>query len=220
MKPSRTFLALGILVAGLLGAARTSEGAPQAIAGDASAGRATFTQYCSICHGASAQGFIGPHIAGINWTAAGLRAIVRHGVGGYGGMPAFNATVLTDKKIADIAAFLAPPVPPSTPPPAIVAVAAVPAIVPSAAPAASGAPPPAGGDPAHGRAVYSANCAACHGAHAEGGFGPSLHGEKNRKDAVAASAWIKNPKLPMPKLYPDPLSEKDVDDVTAYIESL
>jgi mono/diheme cytochrome c family protein len=215
MRPSRTLLGLGLLVAGLLGAARTSDGAPQALAGDPVAGQATFTQHCSICHGVAAQGFIGPHIAGINWTAAGLRGIVRHGVGGYGGMPAFNAAVVTDKNIADIAAFLAPP---ATPKPAVVAAAsAAPSLAPaSAAPvAASGA-----GDPVHGRAVYSANCAACHGANAEGGFGPTLRGEKNRKDAAAANAWIKNPKLPMPKLYPDPLSAKDVDDVTAYIESI
>ena len=64
-------------------------------------------------------------------------------------------------------------------------------------------------------------CASCHGAKgAGGGVGPTLKDEKTRKDAAAAAAWIKNPVPPMPKLYPSPLSEKDVTDVTAYVESL
>jgi alcohol dehydrogenase (cytochrome c) len=63
------------------------------------------------------------------------------------------------------------------------------------------------------------NCAACHGANAQGGIGPTLHGEKSRKDTPAAIAWIKNPLPPMPKLYPTVLSEKDVEDVAAYVES-
>jgi mono/diheme cytochrome c family protein len=50
--------------------------------------------------------------------------------------------------------------------------------------------------------------------------GPGLHGEKNRKDLAAAIAWIENPKLPMPKLYPSVISRKDVEDVAAYVESL
>jgi mono/diheme cytochrome c family protein len=224
MTTVRGALTVGLLVAGLLGAARTSDGAIVAPpAGDPVAGKATFTQYCSICHGVAGAGFIGPHIAGIDWTVAGLHAIVRHGVGGYGGMPAFNAAVVTDKNIADIAAFLAAR---SAPPASQASTSA--AAPPSALPSASPAPPTVAaqagtsqsGNLVHGRAVYSANCAACHGANAEGGFGPTLHGEKNRKDIAAAIAWIKNPKLPMPKLYPDPLSEKDVDDVAAYIESL
>jgi len=236
MKPSRTFLTLGFLATVFIGAVRTSDGAPRVVPsaspspaavsapliGDAVSGKATFTQYCSICHGVAGAGFIGPHIAGIDWTVAGLHAIVRHGVGGYGGMPAFNAAVVTDKNIADISAFLASFASPS--PASIVVAAPSPSALPEhpAAPAAP-APPTAsapGGDVTHGRAVYSANCAACHGAKAEGGFGPVLRGEKSRKDTAAAIAWIKNPKLPMPKLYPDPLSEKDVEDVAAYIESL
>jgi mono/diheme cytochrome c family protein len=74
---------------------------------------------------------------------------------------------------------------------------------------------------AKGQAIFAANCKACHGeAGAGGGVGPSLKGEKGRKDTAAAIAWIKNPQAPMPKLYPSPLSEKDVDNVAAYVESL
>ena len=77
------------------------------------------------------------------------------------------------------------------------------------------------GDRTHGALVFSSNCASCHGATGvEGGVGPSLKDEKKRKDMGAAVAWIKNPQPPMPKLYPDPLSQKDVADVAAYVESL
>ena len=78
-----------------------------ALVGNAVSGKETFTQYCSVCHAVGATGFIGPWIAGVNWTTPGLRAIVRGGVGGYGSMPAFNADAVTDKDIADIAAYLA-----------------------------------------------------------------------------------------------------------------
>jgi ubiquinol-cytochrome c reductase cytochrome c subunit len=224
-------MSLGLLVAGVLALARTGEGAPSAapatasasapagsaLTGDAVAGKATFTQYCSICHGAGAKGFIGPHIAGIDWTAPGLIAIVRGGVGGYGSMPAFNSGAVTDKNIADIAAYLASPAPPSTAKSTTTSQAV--AVVAAAAPASTSAPV-AGGDALHGRQVYSANCAACHGADAQGGVGPALRGERTRKDTAAAIAWIKNPTLPMPKLYPAVISEKDVEDVAAYVESL
>jgi mono/diheme cytochrome c family protein len=77
------------------------------------------------------------------------------------------------------------------------------------------------GDAKHGAQVFSANCASCHGAAgAGGGIGPVLKGEKARKDYAAAIVWIKNPQPPMPKLFPSVLSQNDVQDVAAYVESL
>jgi mono/diheme cytochrome c family protein len=77
------------------------------------------------------------------------------------------------------------------------------------------------GDAANGKKIFTQNCASCHGATGtEGGAGPSLKGEKSRQDTAAAVAWIKDPKPPMPKLYPTPLSDKDVADVAAYVETL
>ncbi len=77
------------------------------------------------------------------------------------------------------------------------------------------------GDPTHGEAIFGQNCTSCHGAAgAGGGIGPKLKGEKGRKNYDAAVAWIKNPQPPMPKLYPSPLSESDVADVAAYVETL
>ncbi|MBD5604887.1 MAG: cytochrome c [Candidatus Eremiobacteraeota bacterium] len=77
------------------------------------------------------------------------------------------------------------------------------------------------GDAKHGEAIFSQNCSSCHGAAgAGGGIGPSLKGEKSRKNDAAAIAWIKNPQPPMPKLYPATLTESDVSDVAAYVETL
>ena len=66
-------------------------------------------------------------------------------------------------------------------------------------------------DAAHGAALFTANCARCHGATGrEGGFGPSLTNESRKVDTEFAIAWIKNPNPPMPKLYPSRLSKQDV----------
>jgi mono/diheme cytochrome c family protein len=78
----------------------------------------------------------------------------------------------------------------------------------------------ASADTVHGQTIYAANCASCHGARGEGGVGPELHGENTRKDITGTIVWIKNPISPMPTLYPKPLSEKDVDDVAAFVEKL
>jgi ubiquinol-cytochrome c reductase cytochrome c subunit len=129
-------------------------------------------------------------------------------------MPAFSSDSVTDKDIANIAAFLA------TLPPAVAPAAAGSTAASSPAAGSANGAAVAGGDLIHGKQIFAANCAACHGASGQGGVGPNLHGEKARKDTAAAIAWIKNPVLPMPKLYPIPLNEKDVDDVAAFIESL
>jgi mono/diheme cytochrome c family protein len=77
------------------------------------------------------------------------------------------------------------------------------------------------GDAAHGKTIYAAKCAACHGqTGAEGAAGPSLKNEKSRKNYAQTVAWIKDPLSPMPKLYPDSLSAKDVADVAAFVQTL
>ena len=75
--------------------------------------------------------------------------------------------------------------------------------------------------PQVGKTIFSANCATCHGATGtEGGVGPSLKNEKSRKNYAQTIAWIHNPTPPMPKLWPSPLNDKDVQDVAAYVQSL
>jgi cbb3-type cytochrome c oxidase subunit III len=208
MKTSSRIIGLSIALAGFLVAGRTIESAKAAAVSPvaaapgvaAAAGEEAFNEHCSICHGAGAKGFIGPSIAGVNWGTSGLAAIVRAGVGGYGGMPAFNAVAVTDKNIASIVVYLA------TLPPNEARVAQHGTVV--------------AGNLANGQKLYAANCAACHGAAGQGGVGPELHGENTRKDTAGTISWIKNPIQPMPTLYPKPLSEKDVADVGAYVESL
>jgi len=76
-------------------------------------------------------------------------------------------------------------------------------------------------DIANGQRIFRADCAACHGAiGTEGGVGPSLRGERARKNVHAAVAFIENPEPPMPKLYPGSLDRKDVEDVAAYVQTL
>jgi len=85
----------------------------------------------------------------------------------------------------------------------------------------SGASGPIIGDATHGKEIFTANCTSCHGATGtEGGVGPSLKNEKSRKNTDQTIAWIKNPQPPMPKLWPSPLSDKDVADVAAFVQSL
>jgi len=124
---------------------------------------------------------------------------VRAGVGGYGGMPAFNAVAVTDKNIADMVVYLA------TLPPNEARVAQHGTVV--------------AGNLINGQKLYAANCASCHGAGGQGGVGPELAGENTRKDTAGTILWNKNPILPMPTLYPKPLSEKNVADVAAFVES-
>jgi mono/diheme cytochrome c family protein len=115
-------------------------------------------------------------------------------------MPAFNAVAVTDKNIADIVVYLA------TLPPNEARVAQHGTVIAS--------------DLVKGQKLYAANCTACHGSAGQGGIGPELHGENTRKDTAGTISWIKNPILPMPTLYPKPLSEQDVAAVAAYVESL
>lgn len=87
---------------------------------------------------------------------------------------------------------------------------------------APGAAPQAAlaGDAAHGKALFAQNCAACHGARGQGGAGPPLTNEASRKNLAETEAWIEKPAPPMPALYPQPLSAKDVADVAAFVQSL
>ena len=78
-----------------------------------------------------------------------------------------------------------------------------------------------GGDRTAGSRIFAANCTPCHGAHGEGGVvGPSLIGESNRMGFGGLVSWIEDPQPPMAKLYPKFLTERQVRDVAAYVESL
>lgn len=80
---------------------------------------------------------------------------------------------------------------------------------------------PTFGNRSRGAEVFRANCAVCHATDATtGGIGPSLAGEIHRKNYQETVSWIEDPDPPMPKLYPAPLSEQNVEDVATYVQSL
>ena len=78
---------------------------------------------------------------------------------------------------------------------------------------------PVPGDVARGAAVFTKNCSVCHATNAStgGNIGPSLAGEKKKRNYDQTVAWIKQPDPPMPKLFPDLLTDQDVTDVAAYV---
>jgi mono/diheme cytochrome c family protein len=91
----------------------------------------------------------------------------------------------------------------------------------TAAAHAAHAPHAALGNASRCAEIFRANCAVCHTTTGTaGGIGPSLEHEKQHKNYDQTIAWIEQPDPPMPKLYPSPLSEKDVADVAAYVQSL
>ncbi|MCJ2136584.1 cytochrome c [Methylobacterium sp. J-026] len=91
--------------------------------------------------------------------------------------------------------------------------------------------PPGRGSVAQGRAVFEAHCAACHGAHGEGGIGDPLVGGQGtlataKPVKTVGSFWPYAPTLfdyirrAMPMNAPGSLSPDDVYAVSAYILNL
>ncbi len=79
-----------------------------------------------------------------------------------------------------------------------------------------------GGDREAGAEIFRTNCATCHGrTGVEGGIvGPSLRHESMRMDYDATVSWIEDPQPPMPRLYPKFLTDDQLRDVAAYVNSL
>jgi mono/diheme cytochrome c family protein len=70
---------------------------------------------------------------------------------------------------------------------------------------------------ANGRKLYNQVCVSCHGPDGNMIADHKLSDLKARLDRAATIRFIKDPKLPMPKLYPDLLSEQNVTDVATYV---
>jgi mono/diheme cytochrome c family protein len=66
--------------------------------------------------------------------------------------------------------------------------------------------------------LYSQICVDCHGPNGNLIGGHELSTLKSRRDLADTIAFIKNPKAPMPKLYPSLLNEQSVTDVAAYVQ--
>ncbi len=70
------------------------------------------------------------------------------------------------------------------------------------------------GDEVNGEVLYDANCAACHGASAEGASGPAIYDE-DADDFVEAIQYGEGS---MPA-FPD-FSDQDIADVIAFVQTL
>ncbi len=94
---------------------------------------------------------------------------------------------------------------------------------PAPAAAAANAPAFGGGfetpNVASGRTLYSQICTSCHGENGDMMDDHKLSTLKQRRDAASTIAYIKDPKAPMPKLYPSLINDQAVADVTAYVHS-
>jgi PQQ-dependent dehydrogenase (methanol/ethanol family) len=68
-----------------------------------------------------------------------------------------------------------------------------------------------------GRKVYDRVCASCHGSDGKLVAGHDLSTLKSRLGRAAALDYVKDPKPPMPKLYPGLLDEQSVQEAVAYL---
>jgi mono/diheme cytochrome c family protein len=70
---------------------------------------------------------------------------------------------------------------------------------------------------ARGRKLYTQVCVSCHGPEGNLIADHKLSTLAARRDLPAIIGYIEDPKAPMPKLYPDLLSEQNVTDVATYV---
>ncbi|HXJ03444.1 MAG TPA: c-type cytochrome [Micropepsaceae bacterium] len=95
-------LLVAVLVLPLTQSLALAQNAP---AGDATAGKAVWDRaLCKNCHGDDGQGAFGPDLAGRGLNVAEFKQAVRKP---WGIMPAFVETQVSDKQIADLAAYFA-----------------------------------------------------------------------------------------------------------------
>jgi ubiquinol-cytochrome c reductase cytochrome c subunit len=165
----------------------------------AATGRAIYLRTCAACHGAQGEG--GPSAPAIANAGAALTDFVLR----TGRMP------------------LADPTQPSRRGPPVLDAASIDAVVAYVTSLGSGTPIPSvttdGTDLAVGRSLYTANCAACHGATGAGGavggnfVAPPLYQSDQR---TVAEAVVSGPG-PMPVF---DLPQDQLNDLVAYVESL
>jgi mono/diheme cytochrome c family protein len=188
--------------------------------GDAERGADLYLEYCVMCHGEDARGRVGANLQnfpGIEPDLA-MRSVIAEGVRG-SVMPAWsegNGGPLTEADIDDITTYILGVLggtEPVVPAPTIQA----PVIEPL---------PQVEGDPGQGAIVFERNCAACHGEQAEGGFGwPLAKAWPGNQPEVyiksVTSGGIENTVMPgWAQDVGGPLSDEQIDDVTAYILTL
>jgi alcohol dehydrogenase (cytochrome c) len=76
-------------------------------------------------------------------------------------------------------------------------------------------------DATRGRGLYMNSCIGCHGSNGKNVDGFDLSTVKSRMDVDRLAKWIRNPRPPMPRVFPEPLDsddERDIRDIAAYLE--
>jgi ubiquinol-cytochrome c reductase cytochrome c subunit len=193
----------------LLDAFISTQGVHAQGTGDAVAGKQAFMHYgCYECHGTLGQGNFGagPAIAPHPMPLANFLTYIR---APRGEMPPFDERELPAVDAQNIFAYLQTI--PSGPPAAGIAV------LQAVGNGNAGAPRPVSAQVAHGSQVFAEYCIKCHGSAP---IGPPLANVKAHMTLAATVTQIKSPAPPMPKLFPAPLSEQDVNDVAAYVQTL
>lgn len=71
---------------------------------------------------------------------------------------------------------------------------------------------------ARGSKLYAQVCTTCHGRNGNFVAGHELSTLRQRRDLDSTIRYLKDPKPPMPKLYPDLLDEQAVVDVATYVQ--
>jgi mono/diheme cytochrome c family protein len=98
-------LVVVILVALVVAACGGGGGAAPQAQGDAKAGaQAWAAAPCAGCHGANAEGVVGPKLAGTALPSDQFKNTVRNGKGA--AMPKFSAEQISDQALTDIYAWL------------------------------------------------------------------------------------------------------------------
>lgn len=212
-------LAILLLVIGLMLAATAGISAQE---GDITRGSQIYDANCAVCHGSEGQGRVGADLSK-DFPAldpqAFARAVIDQGVPGTA-MPAWGQDYggpLTDQEIDDVVAFItslsggrSPMAPTATPLP----VTPVPTV------------PGATGDASTGRVLFVANCAMCHGQEAQGAAGSNLNKAFASFDpqqfvrATVAQGIVGTAMPAWSQANGGPLSEQEIDDISAYIISL
>lgn len=204
--------ALSLLVVGIA-AAQEGEGDPER-------GGELYVENCAMCHGLDGQGRIGANLdafPGIMVDST-LRQAISEGVDG-SVMPAWlqsEGGPLTDQEVDDIVSYIIQSFEGTSP------------IAPAPTYVAPDIPPlpEIEGDPSLGAVVYQSNCTVCHGDQGQGRFGrplgqawpanqPEVFIRQVIREGISGTvmpAWAQE--------FGGPLSEGDVDNVTAYILTL
>lgn len=153
-------------------------------------GPSLYAAECGPCHGSDGQGATGPPLTSSAVTQSEAVTIVRSG---FGGMPAFEATL----EPGDIEAVVAFALRLDSPPPTTTTTTTL--------------------QPASAVDLYADLCAACHGADAEGGVAPPLVGLGLSNDEIADAIVVGVGSMPA---FASALTDEEVEALVDFLQVL